>query len=84
MDILGLGLPITKTPYFQGGLPTPDSIAGNHLRYWFDVTDSSYVVSANIGKAVVIEHLKNKSTISPYDQHIASAASGFTPVYTGM
>lgn len=81
MDILGLGLPITKTPYFQGGLPTPDSIGGDHLRYWFDVTDSLYVVSANIGKAIVIETLKNKSSVSPYDQHIAQAASGFTPIY---
>ena len=54
MDILGLGLPITKTPYFQGGLPTPDSIGGDHLRYWFDVTDSLYVISANIYTTIIL------------------------------
>jgi|5_EtaG_2_1085323.scaffolds.fasta_scaffold00055_92 hypothetical protein len=81
MDILGLGLPITKTSYFEGALPTPDSVGGEQLRYWFDVTDSSTVASKNLGKAVVINSLKNKSTNLPYTLHFASAVSGFTPVY---
>ena len=75
MDILGLGLPITKTSYVEG-TSTPDIIGGEHLRYWFDVTDSSTVISA-----IVIETNKNKSPISPWDQHIAAAAAGVTPGY---
>ena len=60
MDILGLGLPITKTPYFEGGTVTPAEIAGG-ADIWFDATKRENVTE-NGGRASSVRNSGSESS----------------------
>ncbi len=75
MDILGLGLPITRTQYFDG-LMGPTDIGGDDTIMWFDWTDKPTVVEASGN----IESISNKVTVTPWSTHILQSVGG-TPTY---
>lgn len=72
MDILGLGLPVTKTQYFDG-LKGPTDIGGDDTIMWFDWTDKSTVVYVPSGN---IESISNKVTVTPWSTHILASVGG--------
>jgi len=78
MDILGLGLPIIKTQYFDG-LMGPTDIGGDDTVLWFDWTDKPTVVESSGN----IESISNKVTIAPWSTHVLQAIGG-TPVYSNL
>jgi hypothetical protein len=78
MDILGLGLPITRTQYFDG-LMGPTDIGGDDTILWFDWTDTPTVVESSGN----IESISNKVTVTPWSTHVFQAAGG-TPVYSNL
>ena len=75
MDILGLGLPITRTQYFDG-LMGPTDIGGDDTILWFDWTDTPTVVESSGN----IESNSNKVTVTPWSTHILQSVGG-TPTY---
>ena len=76
MDILGLGLPITKVPYFEGAPSSPGEVgpAGTNV-LWFDWTDrTSITLSGSL-----IESINNKATITPWNTYKLAATSSQEP-----
>lgn len=71
MDILGLGLPITRTQYFDG-LMGPTDIGGDDTIMWFDWTDKPTVVEASGN----IESISNKVTVTPWSTHVLASVGG--------
>jgi hypothetical protein len=78
MDILGLGLPITKTQYFDG-LMGPTDIGGDNTILWFDWTDEP-TVTQSTGN---IESISNKVTITPWSTTYLGNVGG-NPVYSNL
>jgi len=78
MDILGLGLPITKTQYFDG-LKGPTDIGGDDTILWFDWTDRPTVVESTGN----IESISNKATVTPWSTAYLASIGG-TPVYSNL
>ena len=76
MDILGLGLPITKTQYFDG-LKGPADIGGEDTILWFDWTDKP-TVSESTGN---IDSISNKVTVTPWSTTHLLSVGGTTPTY---
>ena len=76
MDILGLGLPITKVPYFEGAPSSPGEVgpAGTNV-LWFDWTDRNTVTLSGS----LIESIDNKATETPWDTYKLNATSGQEP-----
>ena len=75
MDILGLGLPITKTQYFDG-LKGPADIGGDDTILWFDWTDKP-TVSESTGN---IDSISNKVKVTPWSTTRLDSVGG-TPTY---
>lgn len=76
MDILGLGLPITKVPYFEGAPSSPGEVgpAGTNV-LWFDWTDrGTLTLSGDL-----IETVDNKATVTPWDTYKLTTTASQEP-----